>query len=108
MVGLSVSMCIKDILKGKVKEEDVEKIIGGTCMKNSFDEESVGEHYSKMYWSDEDGDSEKGLEIFHRLLASGKIEQPRLEGKPFPNIADGWWEESPDSEEDYQKWWDSL
>jgi|GEM_PF-2111518 hypothetical protein len=88
-VGLSLSLCVADILRGKVKEEEVKEIIAGTRAqdKEAFDE--LVRSYQFIYWND---DPEAGAAIAHRFYAAGKIKQPRLE-KEFAshNIADGHW-----------------
>lgn len=89
-IGLSVSFCIADIIKGKVKEKDVEKIIGSTAARNDAEWEGIISDYKETYWKD---DPEKGEAILRRLLKAGKIEQPRLQGKPAHNIASGHWQE---------------
>jgi len=89
-VGLSISFCIADIIRGEVKEKDVEKIIASTAVVTNADWEGIISRYKKIYWSD---DPEKGEAIFRRLLREGKIEQPRLQGKPAHSIATGHWQE---------------
>ena len=89
-IGLSISLCIADIIKGKVEEKDVEKIIGATNAVNEVDWQEVIRIYKKTHWQD---DPEKGEAILRRFLKQGKIEQPRLEGKPSHSIKDGHWRE---------------
>ena len=91
MIGKSVSYCIADILNGLVKEGDVEKIVGSTGCANEEDWESIKQHYTKYYWR---GNPEGG-KILDRLIAAGKIEQPRLENPYWCQDLSEWkfWEE---------------
>jgi len=86
MIGLSVSLCVRDIAEGKVSINDVEKIIGGTNAQTPEDIDYLIESYKMIYWR-----SSKAEEICRKLFAEGKIEQPRTEGNPPPHIANGHW-----------------
>ena len=66
MVGLSVSLCIKDIANDKVNIENVEKIIGGTKCRNSEEWEVIIKNYRKNYWDDNPDNCER---IFRNLLS---------------------------------------
>lgn len=77
MIGLSVSLCIKDIADGKFDIGDVEKIVAGTmCQKNS-DWEEVIQSYRTIYWRNNPDECER---ILHQLLAEDKVYQPRVNG----------------------------
>lgn len=89
-IGLSVSHCIADIISGDVKEEDVEKIISSTAAENEAQWDEIIARYRQRYWSADPG---RGEAILRRLLIAGKIEQPRLQGEPTPNIGKGYWQE---------------
>jgi len=95
-IGLSVSFCIADMIRGKVAEEEVKEIIAGTTAKTSEEWDGVIEQYKKSYWQD---NPEMGEEICRRFLDAGKISQPMLEGKDH-NIADGYWLEADQTEEE--------
>ncbi|HNW19703.1 MAG TPA: hypothetical protein PLA53_00875 [bacterium] len=98
-VGLSLSLCIKNILEGKVKEEEVKEIIAGTSFApEKFDE--LIDLYKKSYWYD---NPEEGEAIARRLFAAGKIKQPRMEGGKIHSIAEGHWLDAEDAEEEYKK-----
>jgi hypothetical protein len=84
MIGISVSFCVQDILRGKVGIEQVEKIIAGTSCRNSAEWNSCIELYRSHYWQD---DPEKGEQIFRQLLAEGKIFQPCLKTRKVPLLA---------------------
>ena len=87
-IGLSLSLCIEDIINGKVEEDEVICIIAGTaihteedfeyvlknCMKNYWNNDYYAESLMKKFWK-------KGLIIQHRLRPSNS----------FPLIVDGHW-----------------
>ena len=87
MIGLSLSFCVKDIASGKVKEEDVEKIVASTAFCTPDDFEEVLRLYQSVYWRD----LPVATSIARRLYTQGKIEQPRLQGKPVHSIVGGYW-----------------
>ena len=89
MIGLSLSFCVRDILDGKVELDDVEKIIAGTRIHNEQDLEQVVESYMDWYWNH----NPRALAIVAELFRSGRLEQPRCQGKNPPNISDGHWKE---------------
>ncbi len=89
-VGLSLSFCVGDILRGKIKEEEVKEIITGTnASPEQWDE--LMKNYKESYWRE---NPEEGEAIARRLLDAGKIRQPRQEGKAAHNIAAGHWIEA--------------
>ena len=75
-IGLSVSMCIKDILEGIVEEEDVLCIIDSTCALRA---KQLEKYYCSTYWAK---DPTEGAAILHRMFY--KIYQPRLRGNEPP------------------------
>lgn len=81
-IGLSLSFCIADICTGKVKIEDVEKIITGTRWPPEELEDRLVV-YLKEYWHRY---PDKAKEVFYELWNSGRIEQPRLNGDRPPAI----------------------
>ena len=98
-VGLSLSLCIKNILEGKVKEEEVKEIIAGTSFApEKFDE--LIDLYKKSYWYD---NPEEGEAIARRLFAAGKIKQPIMEGGKIHSIAEGHWFDAEYAEKEYKK-----
>jgi len=88
LVGLSLSYCIKDIIDGKVKEEEVIKIITRTMAFDEGDWKNIIEHYQHKLW---ESNPKKAEEIFRRFLEAGKIEQPRTTGKETHSLIDGHW-----------------
>lgn len=81
MIGLSVSLCVSDIAKGKVAFADVEKIVGGTNIQTDEKWELLIEEYLSSYWYENPDECER---IFRQLLTEGKIKQPRAEDGRFP------------------------
>lgn len=77
MVGLSLSLCIKDIMAGKVLESDVTKIITGTSARTEADWDRLCADYRRVYWRPFEGNAVVAL--VRRLRAQGKIVQPRLD-----------------------------
>ena len=76
LVGLSLSSCIYDILKGKVAIESVVKIITGTRIACGSDLDKVIDQYVDTYWSGHN--KQLCLELVEYFLFRGMIEQPRL------------------------------
>lgn len=101
-IGLSLSFCVNDILKGIIKEEEVTKIIASTDASTPKDWEVVIGEYKKRYWKD---NPEEGEAITRRLLKADKIKQPRVKGENVVySISNGWWlEDGPDLEEMLKK-----
>lgn len=87
VVGYSLSMCVRDILDGHVAERDVERIIAGTRAVTESDWERVMASYRSLHWHHDP----EGERIATRLMAAGRIDQPRLRDEPAPNISGGWW-----------------
>lgn len=91
VIGLSVSFCVRDIATGKVAYDDVAKIIAGTRVPEGEWEEVIG-RYNQVYWRK----LPEAEAIFRRLLAEGKVTQPRLETGMAPYIGQGHWVASED------------
>ena len=88
-IGLSLSMCIRDILSGEVRLEDVMLIRSNTAARDQYDWERVFNSYSKTYWRQ---DPVRAGRILTLLLAANIIEQPRLTDPNYSHsITDGWW-----------------
>jgi len=101
MIGLSLSLCIKDIIEGRAEVEAVERIITGTMAVSERDWESVLRIYCEAYWK---RDPALARALVARLLAEGKITQPRLCEGLTPNLAasGGWWVQSMAEVVDYK------
>ena len=88
MVGFSVSLCIKNILDGKVDEKDVKVLFAGTNWRSKADLKQVIDSYSETYWRK---NPKKAKAILNRLIAAGKIIQARAFGFDACNIAHNYW-----------------
>jgi len=86
-IGLSVSMCIRDILNGEINIEDVSCIIAGTMIQNSQGWFALVDQYSDSYWKK--FSREAVWATLEQLIPI--IYQPRLAGKQGPNISKGHW-----------------
>jgi len=91
MIGLSISFCVAQIVRGKMPRERVAKIIAGTKADSQEAWDSVIERYRDIYWRGIEDDAEK---LLREMLAEGKIEQPRLVSGQAPCLAFGYWVES--------------
>lgn len=87
MIGLSLSLCVSEIARGLVPEDQVEKIIASTYVTSAEEFEQLVEQYCTVYWRD----LPEAPNIARRFFAAGKIEQPRLLGLPAHNISRGHW-----------------
>lgn len=91
LIGLSLSLCIRDIIAGKVREEDVKQITTGTCARTPCEWDALLARYAIHYWRK---DPKRGIEIANRFLHKDKIYQPRADGQDAPDILNGIWVES--------------
>ena len=98
-VGLSLSLCVSDILRGKVREEEVKEIIAGTMASTPEDIDRIIKEYGRTYWHD---NREEGEAIARRLFEAGKVKQPRTKGST-PHSASGLWLDAEEAEEEYEK-----
>ena len=86
VIGLSLSVCIRDIARGIVDVKDVSYIITSTNLNGDMDQ--AYKIYSESYWRDVKDAAYEALSI---LRQEGKIFEPRTKGLPYPNISDGHW-----------------
>lgn len=77
-IGLSLSYCVNDILQGKVRLEDVLRIYTSTALTTPEQWERMQELYCGVYWSK---NPEEAVRIVAALRDSGRIIQPKLEGR---------------------------
>ena len=89
MVGLSLSMCVRDLAEGKVRYKDVAYISTGTYAPTAQDFLSVLDTYSTTYWRDY---PKKAQSIALWLWYDGKIIQPRTMGKQPLSLDNGHWQ----------------
>ena len=105
LIGTSLSMCLRDIVKGLVNEEHVALIVTGT--KRDFESEST--HYAEQDCPDLYKESEEvAHEILDRLWKQGRIHQPRRVSSAYerdhtasvlPSYAKHWFKLSPEMED---------
>lgn len=79
MIGLSLSLCVADIIAGKVDFNDVRLIIAGTKAATAQQWADVMETYAQNYWSK---DPNKGIAVATLLLAQGAAESSAWMGCP--------------------------
>jgi hypothetical protein len=79
-IGFSLGRCVRDIVSGKVSEDDVAFIIGATCIRDTDQLDRVIEDY--MFRSDylEGLDEAECKRVAQSLWGSNKLIQPRREG----------------------------
>lgn len=87
LMGMSLSLCIGEVLMGKVDADQIELIIASTKMHDSTDLEEVITMYSDSYWRK---DPEKGSELARKLWNENKIVQPRVIGGTHPGVFPLW------------------
>ena len=87
-VGLSLSFCIGDMIRGLVDPAEVRKIVAATKASTPEGWDKVIADYRETYWY---ADPARGEALVRQFLAEGKIEQPRLEGRGYANIAWAHW-----------------
>ena len=88
--GLSLSLCVIDILAGRVRLDDVVLIRANTMARDEEDWEHLVNHYCRSYWRQDPG---RAREIVQALRDTGRIHQHRLTGDPFAHhpIHEGIW-----------------
>lgn len=79
-IGFSLGRCVRDIVMGKVSEEEVAFIIGATCIRELEQLDQVIEDYGYRndYLAGLDIDECK--RVAHSLWNTSKLIQPRREG----------------------------
>ena len=92
-IGLSLSLCVLDIISDRVRIEDVELIRANTMARSEADWEYVISSYSRSYWRQ---DPKRARQVVQLLRDGGRIHQHRLEGDPFHqhSISNGIWEDA--------------
>jgi hypothetical protein len=76
LIGLSLSKCIKDVIDGLVKTEDIKCIIARTRIRNTPELVGVVDSYCKLWWKK---DPVLGRYLAYMFWDTGKIIQPRLQ-----------------------------
>lgn len=99
LIGISLSGCVEDIVKGNVAIEDVEKIVTGTMARGDDIWQQLLADYADQRWCYGDYDPQECVRIAQQLKDDGKIEQPRLDNSshyPVNRRDDVLWVESED------------
>lgn len=73
-IGLSLSLCIKDIIEGRVNQRDVAVIVAGTHATTDAQWDSLIRSYQYDYWQ---ANPKLGAALTHVLRERGQIVQPR-------------------------------
>lgn len=89
LVGLSLSFCIQDVLRGRVRVRDIAKISTGTDARTRREFEGVLRAYRKSYWRQA---PRRATYIARRLWQQGRIEQPLTQGRNPISRVDGNWQ----------------
>ena len=79
-IGFSLGRCIRDIVSGKVAEDEVAFIIGATCIRDTDQLGHVIEDYMTRDAYLYGLDSDKCHQVAMSLWNSSKLIQPRREG----------------------------
>lgn len=82
-LGLSLSLCIKDIIEGREVLEPDTVLVTGTKARTESEWNYLLQQYSILYWK---ADAEKAIEIVNKLKAEGRIVQQRLEERRWVSI----------------------
>lgn len=88
LTGLSLSYCVKDIVRGAVKLAEVEKIVSATNAPDQATFDEIIASYRESYWIEFPDQAEQ---IARTLWNAGKIDQPLTRGEEAHNIAKGHW-----------------
>src|SRR5262245_18459658 len=72
--GVSIAMCVYDILGGYVQEKDVSRIFSSAAVPSKLSFDELIDQYGRNYWgSRSDRSGEAGREIATRLFTEGKV-----------------------------------
>lgn len=80
MIGLSLSLCVAEMLNDRVRLEEVTLIRANTLARDEHEWAYVIDQYCSSYWR---RDPARAREIVRVLRETNRIEQPRLTGDPF-------------------------
>ena len=81
VAGLSLSICVNDIIHEQVDLATVDGIVTASAARTPEELDALLTDYREIYWRD---DPDAAEEIVRSMLARNQIFQPRLEGKPAP------------------------
>ena len=82
LVGLSLSMCIRDIINRVHNKDEVRYIVANTSFRNETEFQEVLDFYKKAYWGESPGVAEA---IAREFFEKGMIRQPKLHGHEHPS-----------------------
>ena len=88
MIGVSLSLCIKDMIEDKIKFSSVKSIIAGTRIVSKGDLEHIYDTYCQFYWKDK---PTAARNMLFALWRAGKVIQPKVLGLDPLNISGGHW-----------------
>lgn len=91
--GLSLSLCIRDMIEGRVDPDEVAEIRAGTFIDSQESLEGVIAGYQQYFWKH---DPERARELVLEFFNEGLIDQPRTRGDEPPYVHGGkqaWWED---------------
>lgn len=81
LIGLSLSLCIADVVNGRVSLDQVDGIIAGTCARTEAEWDLLIDEYRRLYW---EKDPDRAERIVRTMLGLDKIDQPRVRGEAPP------------------------
>jgi hypothetical protein len=84
-VGLSLSLCVRQVLLGHLPEEDILYIVTNTAAPDKAGFSLLVSGYQRHYWRD---DPERAAVIAWRLYKAGRIIQPKLLNPKYEHYTD--------------------
>lgn len=88
--GLSLSLCVAEIIADRVRVEDVDVIVAATQAHTEADWRWVTDQYCRSYWR---ADPQRARRVVQLLRDADRIRQPRVEGGEHPGVSQGIWQE---------------
>jgi len=89
-IGLSLPLCIQDIVRAKIAICDVAVIITDTTFKNDAEWEKFLSLYKRNHWISY---QKEAVMIANYFRDNGKIYQPQLHGESALSTSHGHWAE---------------
>jgi hypothetical protein len=88
LIGLSLSLCVRDMIVHNIPVDRVSRITTGTAAPDEETFLRVVNDYAKSIWRK---DRVRGIAIALDLWNAGKIDQPRLRGEPCYSLLRSIW-----------------
>ena len=88
-IGLSLSLCVLDLLKGKITFDQVFAVFSGTLIENEEQIDYVLMSYGETYWRDFSISEVEA--VFKQVYISGKLIQPIVLHLEPSNTVNGHW-----------------